>query len=609
MKPLYCLLFFCIGIGYRAATAQIVPPALPADTTDRVQVDYADVLEYRQQNGRTVQKLIGKVELRQDSIFMYCDSATIVNSNQVIAQGNVIIQQGDSLSIFSDSLYYDGEARKAQLFEEVVLVNDRQRLFTDRLDYDLNTRVARYVTGATLTNDTTQLTSKRGTFYTAQRQIYFADSVLVVNRDFTFRSDTLAYNTERKVADFLAPTLITLGESRIYCEAGFYDVGQALAVFRQNAQFRKREQTAVADEIRYDGAAELVTLVGEATFDEADRSAAADTIRYSEPTGDIVLVGNARYRDATRNISSDRIEYNEADARYATRGRSFVSDPPQLIEADRIDYADAGGIATGNVVWRDTSSELTVVCERAVYDERTDYLKASGGRADRALLITAIDGDSLWLTADTLVAQTDTLSADSSRLLNAYFDVRLFKSDLQVLCDSMRYSDADSLFRFYQDPVVWSDTSQFMADTISIQLVDDAVDHILLRRNAFILNSPDQQFFNQIKGKDITARFAAGELYRMDVNGNAQAVYYALDDAEAYIAAQRAECSRMQIDFGTNNVDAIRFYRQPKGALHPMRGTDHAALRLEGFDWRWSQRPASPKALFPGAVSPRQQMQ
>ena len=582
-----------------AAAAQIGAPALPADTTDRVQVDYADVLEYRQEGGRTVQKLIGKVELRQDSIFMYCDSATIVNSNQVVAQGNVLIQQGDSLSIFSDSLRYDGEVRKAQLFSEVVLVNDKQKLFTDRLDYDLNTRVARYTTGATLTNDTTQLTSKRGTFFTAQRQIYFADSVLVVNKDFTFRSDTLAYNTERKIAEFLAPTLITLGESRIYCEDGYYNVGDQLAVFRQNAQFRKREQTATADEIRYDGAAEAVTLVGEARFDEADRAAAADTIRYFETTGDILLAGRATYRDATRNITSDRIEYNERDSRYATRGRSFVSDPPQLIEADRIDYAESGGVAFGDVIWRDTSAALTVVCERAVYDESIDYLKASGGRADRALLITAIDGDSLWLTADTLVAQMDTLSTDSSRVLNAYFDVRLYKSDLQVLCDSMRYSDADSLFTFFDDPVVWSDTSQFTADTVSIQLADDAIDRIFLRRNAFILNSPDQQFFNQIKGRDITALFAAGEIYEMQVNGNAQTVYYALDDAGAYLTAQRAECSRMRIDFGDNNIDSIRFYRQPKGSLLPLRGTDHNALRLDGFDWRWKDRPTSPEELYP----------
>ena len=599
VKYLFPLLLF---IGFLPqAMAQISAPPLPADTTDRVRVDYADVLEYRQEDGRTVQKLIGKVELRQDSIFMYCDSATIVNNNQVIAQGNVIIQQGDSLSIFSDSLRYDGEVRKAQLFSEVVLVNDRQKLFTERLDYDLNTRVARYVTGATLTNDTTQLTSKRGTFYTAQRQIYFADSVLVVNKDFTFRSDTLAYNTERKVAEFLAPTLITLGESRIYCEDGYYDVGRQLAVFEQNAQFKKRAQTASADVIRYDGAAEVVTLVGEARFNEADRAATADTIRYLETSGDILLAGRATYRDATRNITSDRIEYNENDARYATRGRSFVSDPPQLIEADRIDYADEGGIAFGDVIWRDTSAGLTVVCERAVYDERTDYLKASGGTADRTLLITAIDGDSLWLTADTLVAQVDTLSADSSRLLNAYFDVRLYKSDLQVRCDSMRYSDADSLFRFYQDPVVWSDTSQFTADTISIQLADDAVDRIFLRRNAFILNSPDQQFFNQIKGKNITADFALGELYRMHVNGNAQTVYYAQDDAGAYITAQKAECSRLRIDFGDNSIDALRFYRQPKGSLLPMRGTDHAALRLEGFDWRWRERPTGPADLYPAA--------
>ena len=136
----------------------------------QVIVDYSDLFEYIIEGDSAIQKLLGNVELRQDSVYMYCDSAIIINETDVIAMGEVIIQQGDSISVFADSLSYQGAIKNADLFGNVVLLSGTQQLFTEELNYNLDTKLATYESGALLTNDTTQLTSKRGYYYVAQNE-------------------------------------------------------------------------------------------------------------------------------------------------------------------------------------------------------------------------------------------------------------------------------------------------------------------------------------------------------------------------------------------------------------------------------------------------------
>lgn len=578
------------------------PKEVQPDTAKTpVDVDHADVLELSQRLGTTFQKLIGNVELHQDSVFMYCDSALIEDDIRVLAQGNVIIQQGDSLSVFSDSLNYDGVERIADLYGDVILVTTEQKLFTNHLTYNLRTKTATYFEGATIINGETQLTSKKGYYYVDRSEAYFKDSVVVVDSLFGLRSDTLLYNTSTNVVTFLGPTVISTDSSRIYCEAGFYDTENNLAEFTQNAQYEKGEQRATAKTIRYDGNNHEYTLDGNARFKEGDRIAVGDQIRYNEVTEKTFLKGSARFRDETRDIVADEILYDAKADTYTTRGRSRISDPPQILEADQVDYREelGLGIAIGNVTWRDTSAKLTIICEEAEYNRQTGYLKASGGKMGRPLLISQMEGDSLFMTSDTLYStRTDSSASDSSRLLLAYQDVRIYKSDLQVICDSMAYSTADSLFRFFRAPMIWSDTSQFTADSIYMQMTDQSIDKILLKQNSFIINSPDELYFNQIKGKYITATFREGNLRVMDVRGNAESVYYALDEQNAYIGVNKTACSDMILYFGNNEIERIKFLVQPQGDTYPMTQIDHNEIKIKGFNWDTTYRPEGRDDLF-----------
>jgi lipopolysaccharide export system protein LptA len=571
--------------------------------TRLVRIEHTDALEYEQSGKDEIQRLVGAVELSQDSIYMYCDTATITNSTQVLALGEeVLIQQGDSIAAFADTLRYDGLLKEARLIGHVVLLNGARQLFTDSLHYDLNTKIATYQTPATITDGETQLSSKRGYYYTDIDEIYFKDSVIVINPEFQLRADTLKFNTETQLATFLGPTVMRADSNRIYCEAGFYDVENKYAEFQQRAQYERGQQRATADIIRYDGENGIYILEGNAIFNEgARRAATADVIRYDARNDITELEGDAYFRDSTQVITGDQIRYDGKNRIYTTSGRSRIADGAQILQADQVDYTEEAGlgVATGNVIWQDTSANLTIEASRADYNQNSGYLKAAGGPRGRPLLITLVDGDSLFMTADTLLSlEADTLAGDSSRLLLAYHDVRLFKSDMQALCDSLAYNSVDSLFRLYRDPIIWADTSQFTADTMHIQLADQKLDRIFLYRDAFILNSPDELYFNQIKGKDIVAHFDSSELRRMNVEGNAESVYYPRDEAGGYIGVNKTICSEMVIFFMNNAVERIRFLTQPDGKLEPMGAVDHEALKLPGFQWINEPRPRSLDDLF-----------
>jgi lipopolysaccharide export system protein LptA len=638
-KYVFILLLACTVSN--VGSSQVVIDTFPADSTNgtKVRIIHADVGRYERLADKEVQELKGNVKLYQDSTFMFCDSATI-SDNKVSAFGSVRIVQSDSLSVFADSLEYDGDAKKAILFgktdADVVLVSKDQKLFTNRLHYNLKTKVASYFTGATLTNQQTYLKSKKGSYYVDSEQAYFLDSVYVKDPEFSLSADSLKFNTKSQLATFIGPTRIKQKERDVYCESGFYDIANKKARFERNAQYKEDDKQATANVIIYDGQSNLITLEGEAEVKETDRFASGNKIIYNEKTGNADIIGNAKYRDAERDVVGEDLSYNDKTNEIKTKGRSTISEEDQILVADNIDYNDENGFgyASGNVIWIDTAASVVIVCDSADYNKENNYIKAYGN--SRPLMKTEVDGDTLFITAEQLISQQqlkygtlefpdsvltidtldnigdsiseyyqpiiryeiDSSSADTAQQVQAYKDVRIFKSDMQAICDSLVYNDLDSIFYFYENPVIWKDTSQFSADTILVYLVNDKIDKIDMIQKSLILNTEDEILFNQVKGKEITAYFIEDELRRMKVEGNAESIYYAKDDDDAYIGVNKSICSEILVLFGSNEVENIKFYAQPKATMTPMGKADHLGMRLEGFNWNPNLKPKEIKDLF-----------
>ena len=549
------------------------------------------------------------MELSQDSIFMYGDSVILEGEQQVYAYDNVTIQQGDSLAVFCDELDYNAGTLLADLQRNVVLKRGNTELYTERLEYNLATKVGTYHTGGRIVNDSTELSSRHGYYYADAQEVYFRDSVVVVDKRFEMRADTLKYDLANEIVYFLGPTVIRTDTHRIYCESGFYDVANDVAVFSENAQYKSGERIAAADTIKYSGKDEVYVLEGQAYVAEGDNErATADKINYFRRGDRYLLEGNAYVRDSLQTVTGDTIDYDAALATYSVSGgRPRVSAPPMIILADAMQSDPATGfsVASGDVVWQDTSANLTIEAAQARYNESTGYLKATGGNLDsgrgRPLLTSLLEGDTMYLAADTLLSiRSDSVDAagDTIRYLSAYNDVRILKSDLQAVSDSLGFNTVDSVLTLYGDPVMWQDTSQLVGDTISVYFKGEQLDNVKLKRNALVLTSSDLIFFNQVKGKNITATFDSSSLVRTDVAGNAEAIYYIQDKVGLYVGVNKTACSAMVLNFKGGAVRKIRFLDSPSGKMDPMGVVDHEEFKLDGFRWETERRPVFLRDLF-----------
>lgn len=278
----------------------------PEKKKTRVDLLYADEAQADKVKLPDVQILIGSVKLRHDSMYMYCDSALIFeNTNSVEAFDNVRMEQGDTLFIYGDYLYYDGITQLAELRGNVRMINRNTTLTTDSLNYDRLYNLGYYFEGGTLTDEENVLTSIWGEYSPATKLSVFNHDVKLVNPQFVLTSDTLKYSTESKIATILGPSDIVSDKNHIYSERGIYNTTTEQAELLDRSVLTNEGKKLTGDSIFYD----RVMGYGEA-FDNVQMN---DTVNRNMLTGDYCfyneLTGSAL---ATRRAVA--IDYSQGDS-------------------------------------------------------------------------------------------------------------------------------------------------------------------------------------------------------------------------------------------------------------------------------------------------------
>lgn len=541
-------------------------------------------------NDVDVQFLKGSVQLVHDSTFMYCDSA-IVRENLLTAINDVIIIKPDSINVFADSLAYDGDNKTARLFYDVVLENFDKQLFTDSLYYDLDKEIATFSDTAILRKNTMRLSSVEGVYNMKNKLAFFYRNVTIRDKNFDLITDSLKYDISTDRAYFIGPSYITQGSRKIYCESGYYDVEEGRANFSTNAIVRDGSKTAIAQTILYNEADSLVSFIGDAEIIDSISVTRGNTIVIDDKSGDIIIQGNAYYQTEDQLIKGEHITYNKNTEDFKLEGRSTVYSETYEITGDTITHVNATdmGRAVGNVIWKDTLGEREMRSDLVFFRDSTDYYQAVTVKR-RPLFIQLIEEDTLFLSADTLLKYT---LGDTASVMAAYYNVKIFKSDLQAKSDSLHYSDIDSSYTLFRDPVCWSDTTQFTSDSIRISIMNDQVRNIDLLENAFIAIEDPDQHYDQIKGRYIHSLMADNKLKQMDVVGNAESIYYVKDDESAYIGPNHTRCARIIFYFEADSLINIRYYNEPDSEMIPYQKATEKDKYLEGFKWRINEKPSS----------------
>jgi hypothetical protein len=212
--------------------------------------------------------------------------------------------------------------------------------------------------------------------------------------------------------------------------------------------------------------------------------------------------------------------------------------------------------------------------------------------------------DSLFVADSLAMADTVALEPpkDTTKIgfLQAIRNVKVYKKDMQIVCDSLLYCDLDSLARFFVDPKIWQEASkQYSADSIYVLVKNEAMDKASLMSNAFITIQEDATHYDQIKGTEMLAYFdKAGELSRLDVLGGASALFY-IEENDAFATVNKPESKMLSAIFKDGEIQRIYYYDQAKNDGYPIVQLSEDDQRLKGFNWDPEKRPADRNAVTP----------
>ncbi len=265
----------------------------------------AGSLEANEKIVANAQRLIDSVIIGHKNILMWCDSAYNYNgTNRVDAFGRVHIKQDDTLHLYANRVFYDGDISFARAWGNVKLINKSTTIYTDTLDYDLAANISYYDDKGKIIDSTTTITSVIGRYHVNEDLFYLFKDVVALNEKFTLNSDTVSYNTETKRIFITGPTTIRDSANTLYAENGWYDSNTGEAELLKKPIISNETQNIAANYIRYSK--------------ENKSGKAIGSVRITDTENSSIITGNvAEYNDfletAMVTDSAVYMTYDEKD--------------------------------------------------------------------------------------------------------------------------------------------------------------------------------------------------------------------------------------------------------------------------------------------------------
>jgi len=460
--------------------------------------------------------------------------------------GQVAISH-DSTTLYCDSALYNTSTKKIDAFGNIQIQRlhnwDTIYLFGDTLHYNGNNKMAQMRNNVVLEQDTTELTT-----------------------------DFLDYDLNNKIGTYRHGGRIISGSDTLISKTGYFYSTSKDVFFKKDVQI-------------YSSKAKIFT----------------DTLKHNLNTRISYLLGPSEiYSDSTYIYAEfGRYDYNENKA-YISR-RSKIISGEHSITADSLFYDRNEGFGKGfkNVEIIDTIQNMIL---KGHYGEF--YEKAQLSMMTDSAVFIEIDGiDTLWLHSDTLLSYIDTLKDEVDtipfRVVFAYNHVKLFKEDLQLKCDSMVYSQLDSLLMLFGEPVLWSEQNQMNAQYIEFYMSQNEPKEMYMFDSCYVSENVDSGKINIIKSNFVHAWFKNKTVNKVQVIGNVDALYFMIDDVDSTdIGVGVIHCDSMNIFLSQSQIKLLVPFNNPKGYIYPPDNVPPEMKNINGFFWYEYYRPINKDEIF-----------
>jgi len=476
-----------------------------------------------------------------------------------IVVGDVEFRKGD-MFMYCDSAHFYDNPGALQAYGNVRMEQgDTLFVYADELNYA----------------DSTQLA------------ILYADpgkKVRLINKDVTLTTDVFNYDMGIELGYYEVGGVLTDKENRLDSWYGEYSPSSKDALFKENVHLNSLGENDTLDiyteEMLYNTLTHIAILDTTSTIISADGTIYTTSGVYNTETSQADLYHRSLVVASNGNTLT-------GDTLYYDRNLGF-------------------GEAFGNIELTDTTNKVILNGDYGFYFEIADSALVTG----RALAKEySSPSDTLYMHGDTIrtfivitpeqaLNDSVTVPADTTHHLIAAPHVKFFRNDLQGLCDSMTFVQRDSMMYMNYHPVVWNESKQIFGNVIQVHLRDSTADWARLPEFGFMAEWIDEEFYNQLTGKEMYATFANGTIKHLDVSGNVQAIMLPMENDSTYNKIANLESSFLSADFKNQTIEYLKMGPEPPGTMTPLYLAKKSLFYLPQFRWLEPLRPTSPQDVF-----------
>jgi lipopolysaccharide export system protein LptA len=453
-------------------------------------------------------------------------------NNAKLLTGSVVCEHEGAL-LYCDTAYiFDGEKKMQATGHILITKGDSIKVTGDKLFYDGKTKLATLENNVKCVEKDMTLTTNFLTFEVGNSIANYYNGGTIVNKENTLTSKNGHYYSNGKEARFHYDVVLVNPQYKMNSDTLLYKINTKTSYFLGPSIILSKSDYIYCENGWYD------TNKEKAQFSK-----------------------NALLVTAQQRLKGDSLVYD----RMLKIGRAYR-----------------------NVVLTDTSQKSVLYGDYIEYKQ----LKSEALVTKKALYARIIELDTLFIAADTLYHR----DLDSvNNFLNAYHDVRIFKKDLQGICDSASLNTIDSLLQLFKTPILWSNRSQATAKLIKVDIGKKSVNGFHLEGKSFLIQQVDSlnaDKFNQLTGKTIDGLISADTIRRVIVKGNADVIYYAKNKNK--LAAQnKTSSSEIYLWFKNAEAERVTFKPATEGNIDPIKNIDIENAKLKGFSWLYEKRPKS----------------
>lgn len=479
---------------------------------------------------------------KSDKVHVKIDKADVlrhddkVGKNTQSLNGNVVLSHVNTV-LLCDSAYMYNDSNVVVAYGNIhVIQNDSIHLYGDKMTYWGNRNFCK-----------------------------IRDNVRANKGNAWLFSDYLDYDRLADVAYFYDGGKVVNGDNVLTAERGLYYPNSNDVYFKDNVVGTSPKYTLNGDTLRYNTKSEVITILGPTTIVNSDSTVINSTNGwYDTKTGVANLLDNSEVVSGHNTIVGNTIRYD--------RTKGFVD-------------------VYGQLVLTDTLENVKIFGDYGFFNQFTNDALVTRN----AMLLHVYQNDTLFMHADTFCVNN--YPEDSSKVVKAFYNVKFYRSDIQGRCDSLVFESRDSTATLYHTPIVWAQGNQMSANEIKLYTRRKALYKADLLDAAFVVSPEDSVRFNQVKGKKMTGHIRNNDLYRIDVDGNGQTIYYPKDD-QTLIGVNRAESSSLSIWLENRKITNITMRVSPSGNMNPPLLLGEKDQKLQGFVWLDKYRPSSKDDIF-----------